>query len=178
MGCKTPWGRASSACLWRKVFGKTAEIWIAEFDEQCVKEARSWGIIDGIKTLTGDQSNNDVLTSWIKQSGGQFDVIIDDGGHTNLQIMNSFNRLWFEALSPGGYYFMEDIHVGRLYDGPVVSDIISSWSKQMIGTETGTKIHDHKLPSKMKWIFCQTEACLFYKCSDYDTKRGHGICNN
>ena len=65
-----------------------------------------------------------------------------------------------------------------MYAGPVVSDIITSWSKQLIGTETDVKINPHPLPSKMKWTFCQSEACLFYKCSEYDIKLKYGVCNN
>ena len=35
-------------------------------------------------------------------SGQGFDVIVDDGGHTNLQIKNTFDVLFPQALNPGG----------------------------------------------------------------------------
>ncbi len=42
-----------------------------------------------------------VLNEWIEQSGGEFNVIIDDGGHTNSQIKTSFDVLFEKALLPG-----------------------------------------------------------------------------
>jgi hypothetical protein len=54
---------------------------------------------------SGDQGNVTVLNRWIKESGGKFHVIIDDGGHRNSQIKTSFDVLFEKALLPGVYCF-------------------------------------------------------------------------
>ena len=73
------------------------------------------GHLNDINVLTGSQDDRAVLSRWINESGGNFDVIIDDGGHRNVQIWNSFNILFVEALSRGGFYLIEDLQVGRIY---------------------------------------------------------------
>jgi hypothetical protein len=49
----------------------------------------------------------------VEQSGGNFDFIIDDGGHTNEQNFNSFMVLFQKALKPGGQYVIEDLQTSR-----------------------------------------------------------------
>ena len=62
--------------------------------------------------ITGDQDNRADIQRWVEESGGNFDVIVDDGGHRNSHILNTFMGLW-RALKPGGLYFIEDLQVGR-----------------------------------------------------------------
>ena len=71
------------------------------------------GLLNDINVLTGSQDHRAELSRWIKS--GNFDVIIDYGGHRNIQIWNSFNILFFEALSLVGFYLIEDLQVGRIY---------------------------------------------------------------
>ena len=76
------------------------------------------GIICMISTATyyiictGYQDNRADIQRWVEESGGNFDVIVDDGGHRNSHILNTFMGLW-RALKPGGLYFIEDLQVGR-----------------------------------------------------------------
>merc|ERR1712038_215631 len=101
MGCDMRYGPGASILLWKKFFPQ-ADLWEAEYNAECVKKALKDGSLDGIKPLVGDQANNTILDSWIEKSGGNFDVIIDDGGHTNCQIGNTFDKLW-PTINPGGY---------------------------------------------------------------------------
>ena len=101
----------ASIKLWKKLFPH-AELWEAEYNAQCVDHAKKRNQLDGINVLVGDQSDSSVLDQWVEQSGGKFDAIIDDGGHTNCQISNTFDKLW-PQLNPGGYYFIEDMHADR-----------------------------------------------------------------
>ena len=55
-----------------------------------------------------DQSNSIELKSFIDKVGGDFDVIIDDGGHTMDQQKVSFNVL-FPYVKSGGMYIIEDL---------------------------------------------------------------------
>jgi len=57
--------------------------------------------------------------------GDNFDIIIDDGGHTMKQQQISLKYL-FNAVKPGGYYVLEDLHTcsgqwGSLYGYEVIS---------------------------------------------------------
>lgn len=87
-----------------------------EYDAGCVSSHQANLTTLGIRVVTGDQSDVPTLHEWINQTGGNFDVIIDDGGHANHHIYNSFQVLFFKALKPGGAYFIEDLQVTRWAD--------------------------------------------------------------
>ena len=95
------------------MFGTHINLWEADSNEDCVKKQTALGAMNGINTLVGLQAVTSTLEQWIDISGGKFDVILDDGGHHNHEILTTFNILFHEALSPGGYYFVEDLQVGR-----------------------------------------------------------------
>lgn len=56
-----------------------------------------------------DQGDEKALKRFAGEVGGQFDIIIDDGGHTMKQQMTSFKKL-FPLLKRGGLYIVEDLH--------------------------------------------------------------------
>jgi len=56
-----------------------------------------------------DQSNVQQLERFIQETGGQFDIILDDGGHTMVDQIVSFKTL-FPYLNSGGLYIIEDLH--------------------------------------------------------------------
>jgi cephalosporin hydroxylase len=62
-----------------------------------------------VKTIVGDQSKRHELQRAIDISGGDIDILIDDGGHTMEQQQVSLGYL-FKFVKPGGYYILEDLH--------------------------------------------------------------------
>jgi hypothetical protein len=70
---------------------------------------------DRIKTTICNQANredkNDYpgLESVIKKFGGEFDIIIDDGGHTMEQQLVTLGYM-FKYLKPNGIFVVEDLH--------------------------------------------------------------------
>ena len=56
-----------------------------------------------------DQANIADMQALAKNIGGNFDIIIDDGGHTMVQQINSFKAL-FPSIKSGGVYVIEDLH--------------------------------------------------------------------
>lgn len=56
-----------------------------------------------------DQEDPLALQEFIEKTGGDFDIIIDDGGHTMSQQITSFNCL-FPHVKKGGLYIIEDLH--------------------------------------------------------------------
>lgn len=56
-----------------------------------------------------NQEDPKALAEFIKKVGGNFDIIIDDGGHTMNQQITSFKVL-FPHVKSGGIYIIEDLH--------------------------------------------------------------------
>lgn len=122
-----------------------SEIYMADYDQNCVdgyapqfyKEGPS-DRADRIHFVTGDQANPTTLREWISATpNGQFDVIIDDGGHTNRQQLNSLSVLFNEGLAPGGIYILEDIGDAQFerYDdnnGVHTTDVIANVMQAMV----------------------------------------------
>lgn len=164
LGCDMSYGPGASVAIFKKLF-PAAEIWEGEFNAKCVEKARKNGMLDGINTVTGDQNDVTVLDRWIEQSGGDFDVVIDDGGHTNCQIWTSFLKLW-PTVKPGGLYFIEDMQVAK-------SDHYKDGSSALCAEGTNvpdklkgfidTMIYDTNRRGDIKFIFCQSEACVLGK---------------
>lgn len=62
----------------------------------------------GARAFCGDQADVNFLESVVKDSGGEFDIIIDDGGHGTGQAEVTFKALW-PHLRDGGIYVIEDL---------------------------------------------------------------------
>jgi hypothetical protein len=67
---------------------------------------------DRIATFVGDQSNRADLARFVEFSGGEFDIIIDDGSHRPMHQQASLAFL-FPRLKPGGQYIIEDLQVAE-----------------------------------------------------------------
>ncbi len=101
LGCDSGYGPGKSVAVWKALYGKHADIWEAEFVAECVTKTKAEGKMEGISVVTGDQGNKTVVERWVQETGGNFNVIIDDGGHHNKQIKTTFDVLWDQALLPG-----------------------------------------------------------------------------
>lgn len=88
--------------LWSRYFTK-AEIFAMDVLD------RSNLVRERIKIFQGDQAKREDLLRVMKEAGGTFDVIIDDGGHYMEQQQVSLGTL-FPFLKPGGLYVIEDLH--------------------------------------------------------------------
>jgi len=60
-----------------------------------------------IKIVVGNANHESIKNQIIKFS--EFDIIIEDGSHTSLDIVSSFCK-YFNYLKDGGLYIIEDIH--------------------------------------------------------------------
>lgn len=61
-----------------------------------------------VKTLVADQSNREQLLK-VLDHATEFDIIIDDGGHTMEQQFRTIATL-FPYVKKGGIYILEDLH--------------------------------------------------------------------
>ena len=77
-----------------------------EYDGECAslwqqKWAKEFPHVN-LRLFTGDQSNATTLASILREGGGEYDAIVEDGGHSMLQQQVSL-RMLFPALKPGGF---------------------------------------------------------------------------
>ena len=112
------WG--GSLQVWSQYFGNATIYGIDYLTLDQLRElAKSEGVkkvyfpdapeTERIKTFVADQSKRDQLESFIKRYGSNFDLILDDGGHSMEQQQVSFGFL-FSHIKPGGFYVIEDVH--------------------------------------------------------------------
>ena len=73
--------------LWRDYF-PNAQIFAIDIAEY--KQAE----LDWIKVFRGSQEDTAVLGEIVKQAGGKFDMIVDDGSHINSLTIKSYNFLF------------------------------------------------------------------------------------
>ena len=89
--------------MWRNYFGNRAKVIGVELNPEAKKLEKN-----GFKIFIGDQSNPNFWKKFYKKVG-KIDILIDDGGHTNLQqittLMESINN-----IKPGGMIVIEDTH--------------------------------------------------------------------
>lgn len=97
----------SSALMWENYFGN-ASLYFIDIDEKSIYSAQK-ALSTRSHCYKVDQSNVNSLLSFTQQSGGNFDIILDDGGHTMQQQITSFKTL-FPFLKENGVYIIEDLH--------------------------------------------------------------------
>jgi Methyltransferase domain len=62
-----------------------------------------------------DQGDAGALERFVAELGGNYDFILDDGGHTMVQQIVSFEVLWPQVM-PGGVYAIEDLGTSYYVD--------------------------------------------------------------
>ena len=107
LGCNMAYGPGASATIWPRLF-PTAKVYFMEYDGSCVEKHRTQIDSLNITIFVGDQADTKFLQE-VATEHGPFDVIIDDGGHSDRQMLNSLRVLGGNGLSPGGIYFIEDM---------------------------------------------------------------------
>lgn len=93
--------------------GASHKMWKCFFDSAEVYgidiRQKPWIEKLGIHTYVTNQANREQLQVFVDSSGGNFDVIVDDGGHYMDHQQVSLGFL-FEHVAPGGLFIIEDVH--------------------------------------------------------------------
>jgi|TARA_B100001093_G_scaffold216504_1_gene207744 hypothetical protein len=93
--------------VWRSFFSKNSRIIGIDLNPECKKFER-----DGIEIFIGNQSDPNFWDSFFKKVG-MVDIIIDDGGHTNLdQIITLVSTV--NKINDGGILAVEDTHTSYI----------------------------------------------------------------
>lgn len=89
--------------MWKHYFGGQAQIIGVDIDPRCAQLAEP-----GIEIVIADQEDPRTHAR-LRDTYGEFDIVIDDGGHTMGQQIVTFQEL-YPAVKAGGIYLAEDLH--------------------------------------------------------------------
>ncbi|TVY80371.1 8-demethyl-8-alpha-L-rhamnosyl tetracenomycin-C 2'-O-methyltransferase [Lachnellula suecica] len=165
LGCNMGYGPGHSYHTWLEFF-PNVDMYYIEYDAACVEK---WAAnITDAKVFTGDQADTTFLHEFMAQSGGGFDIIVDDGGHTMQQQIVSLNTL-FDIVLPGGIYFCEDLATsydpsfgavpGEKTMMQMISELLHDLNKNLGGAPPMT----NAVSRDMRSIECGEEICAFFK---------------
>jgi len=116
-----------SLILWENYF-PNADIYAVDILDECKKyKGRT-------KVIIGNLDDRTFLDSLIQQTGGEFDIIIDDAGHHVVQQKNLFNYL-FKHVKDGGIYIVEDLgtsYLGQFGGGYRKADSMIEFLKSLV----------------------------------------------
>lgn len=89
--------------MWKHFLGGQAQIIGVDVNPLCADLAEP-----GIEIVIGDQEDPQTHAK-LRDKYGEFDIVIDDGGHTMGQQIVTFQEL-YPAVKAGGIYLAEDLH--------------------------------------------------------------------
>lgn len=121
-----------------------------------------------VKIFTGDQADKTFLNNFISSSGGGFDIIIDDGGHTMQQQMVSLSTL-FDIVLPGGIYFCEDLatsylpQYGATEGKKTMMQMIAELLHDLNSNLNRAPPLTNAIGRQMRSVECGEEICAFFK---------------
>ena len=100
-------GNGGSLFMWRKFFGKKAKIIGIELNPEAKKLEKF-----GFQISIGDQSDPQFWKSFYKKNG-KIDILLDDGGHRNIQQITTFMES-YDHIKPNGIIVVEDTHTSYM----------------------------------------------------------------
>jgi hypothetical protein len=80
LGCDMNYGPGKSYYTWLEYFPHV-DLYYIEYDAACAEQWKHK--TERATVYTGDQADVVFLERFLNETGGRFDVIIDDGGHTS-----------------------------------------------------------------------------------------------
>jgi len=120
--------------MWQKYFGKDANIFGIDIDPRCKQYER-----EGLKIFIGDQSDRNFMREVMAQIP-KIDILIDDGGHTTRQQINSFLEC-YDKIADDGVYLVEDLHTNY-------------WPNYIDSEETFMEFAKKHIDYLNAWFFC------------------------
>lgn len=121
---------------------------------------------DKIKTYICNQENRTDLNVFLNKTNVDFDIIIDDGGHTMKQQQVSFGVL-FNKVRSGGLYILEDLHTSRFDNFGTIfhTDLITSLDMLYNMKYTGNMISNHMTTEEKKYLEDNIESIYIWSAS-------------
>jgi demethylmacrocin O-methyltransferase len=148
--------------MWERYFPNAQIFGVDVADKSSMNRAR-------VKTLVADQARRDQLQKAVDASGGNYDILMDDGGHTMDQQQVSLGFL-FKFVKPGGYYVLEDVHTSlpEIHQGFAVDPDGDNATLKMIDTfmrhRPATFESKYMLPQEKQYLNEHVDsASLFFR---------------
>jgi len=94
-----------STRVWKRYFRGLTQYLGLDIEPRC---RMFQSLEEGIRIITGSQLDTALLSKICKEYG-PFDLVVDDGGHTNKMIHTSLKSLW-NCMKDNGVYVIEDLH--------------------------------------------------------------------
>jgi len=93
--------------LWKKYFGDKMHLYGVDINPRC-KELEE----DNVTIFIGEQEDRNFLND-LKSKIPKLDILIDDGGHTMIQQIVTFEEM-FNHIKDDGIYLCEDTHTSYI----------------------------------------------------------------
>lgn len=97
------------------------------------------------KFISGDQTDPTMWQCLLADHGYNWDIVIDDGGHFNDEVITTWVGMW-PAVAPGGLYCIEDLGVdvpGSIFVKPgnpghiaFMGELIAALNKGLVGIDS------------------------------------------
>lgn len=106
-----------------------------------------------------DQCSHSHWSCFLSSYGKDWGVIVDDGLHSNIAVITTFNSLW-QNVKPGGFYAIEDLNVG--YGGPSFF-VNAAWPNQIDFLKGKMDEMNNDPNSDIDSIYLSRELAVFKK---------------
>ena len=160
-------GNGGSLFMWKNFFGKKAKIIGIEMNPEAKKLEKK-----GFKIFIGDQSDPNFWEKFYKKVG-KVDILLDDGGHKNIQQVTTFMES-YNYIKPGGMIIIEDTHTSFMkkkgFKNPSKYSFVS-FSKYII-----ENLHRRNpmVEKKLNDLSQKIESITFYDsivCTNFNLKK-------
>jgi len=132
-----------STRVWKRYFRGTLQYVGLDKDPRC-KMFQSPE--EAISIVIGSQLDKKVLKN-VCTKYGPFDLIVDDGGHTNRMMLTSLNTLW-SCMKDKGVYVIEDLHTLNM-GGFVRRGQKTLFQEMAMWMKLRSPLHDYKNYTKL-----------------------------
>jgi len=150
--------KGGSLKMWKQYFGKDSKIFGMDIDPNCKQYEN---LKEGISVIIGDQSDQKFMSDLMAKLP-KIDILIDDGGHTTHQQINTFLAC-YDKISENGVYLCEDLHTNYWTSFIDSKNTFMEFAKKHVDYLNAWFHSEHKKTDKTVPLFTGiTDSVTFY----------------